>query len=90
MGKGIGILLIVFAAVGILHFVLLCLVRTSEVKKKQLRHVFWYLYGAVFLIGGCLNLMYGESSKLNALFQAGIGLTVLVLHFFGKLETNTR
>jgi hypothetical protein len=90
MQEGLGILLIVIAAVGILHFVSLRLLKTSEVKKRQLRYVFWYFYGAVFLISGIVNLLNAESLKLTALVQAGIGLTILILHLLGKIETHTR
>lgn len=90
MVKGLVILLTVFATVATLNFVFLRLVRTSEVKKQRVRHVFWYVYGVAFLILGIANLTYGESSTLIALFLPGIGLAVLILHYIGKIETKTK
>ena len=91
MVKGLGIFFTVLLGVGILHWVSLRFVRTSKVRAKNLRTIFWYFYGIFFLSFGLLRFSDPDSShKVLALIQAGIGLAVLILVAMGKMNEEVK
>ncbi len=90
MAKGLGIFIAVLIAVGILHWISLRAVKTSKVRAKRLRTIFWYFYGNFFMIFGLVRLSDPDSSKVISLIQALIGLVVLVLVTMGKMEEGVK
>lgn len=86
MLDGFVIFFIVLICVGIVHWVSLCLIKTSKVRAQKLRTIFGYFYGIFFLIFGLVRFFDSDSFKVLYLLQAGIGLAVLVLVATGKMN----
>ena len=85
MEKGLIILLAVFVVVGILHFVSMRSLALPPERKKKLRKIVWYLYGAMFMVLGLLRqLDLGGLSLLNSM-QMAIGGLILTLNYFNKI-----
>jgi uncharacterized membrane protein len=80
MAKGLLILLVVFAIIGMLHIGTLRLINTPEQKKHKIRNVFWYIYGLVFSISG-FDWLH--------VTQMGFGIGIIVLNFLGKIDVKS-
>ena len=93
MEKGLLILLVVFAIIGMLHISTLRLINTPEQKKQKIRSVFWYIYGLVFSVSGFVNLL--PFNTFNGGFdwlhvtQMGFGIGMIVLNFLGKIDVRS-
>ncbi|MGB0198549.1 MAG: hypothetical protein ACPF80_00755 [Flavobacteriaceae bacterium] len=93
MAKGLLILLVVFAIIGIIHIVMLRLINAPEQKKQKIRNVFWYMYGLVFSISGFVNLL--PFNTFNGGFdwlhvaQMGFGIGIIVFNFLGKIDVKS-
>lgn len=73
MEKGLLIMLIVFIAVGLLHFFSLKVIHLPEKTKSKFRKIFIYIYGLYFLTYG-VYLIYTKGIDLF-----GIGFTLLAI-----------
>ncbi len=91
MAKGLLILFIVFAVVGMLHMATLRLVKKPEHKKQKIRKVFWYVYGAIFSTSGIVNLVPADAFDWGFdwvfVVQWAFGVDIIVLNFLGRIET---
>lgn len=87
MEKGILILVSVLVVVALINFSVIRLLKVDEEKKAHYRKVFWYFYGVLFSISGLINLLEKNEFNLIFLLQLVVGITILVLNFFGKIET---
>ncbi len=87
MGKGLLILLAVFAVVAMLNFSSVKLMKLEAVKKTKYKKLFWYFYGVFFIFSGVVNCI--EKSEMSIVFISNtiIGVVVLVLNYLGKFET---
>ena len=90
MEKGILILLGTFIVVAILHLVSMKMTKISEAKKSSYRKLFWYLYGAFFLLSGVINLLEKEAFSWIFSIEILVGLAILILNFLGKIEKKLR
>ena len=93
MTKGLLILLVVFAIIGMLHVGTLRLINTHEQKKQKIRSVFWYMYGMVFSVSGFVNLLqlntFSGGFDWLHVAQMGFGMGMIVLNFLGKIEVKS-
>lgn len=87
MEKGILILVSVLVVVALINFSVIRLLKVDEEKKAHYLKVFWYFYGVLFSISGLINLLEKNEFNLIFLLQLVGGITILVLNFFGKIET---
>ena len=87
MEKGILILVSVLVVVALINFGVIRLLKVDEEKKAHYRKVFWYFYGVSFSISGLINLLEENEFNLIFLLQLVVGITILVLNFFGKIKT---
>jgi len=90
MLKGLVIFFGVLLCVGIVHWISLRLIKTSKVRARKLRTIFWYFYGNFFLIFGLLRFFESDSYKVLYLIQAGIGFLVLILAATGKMNEGVK
>lgn len=87
MEKGILILVSVLVVVALINFSVIRLLKVDEEKKAHYRKVFWYFYSVLFTISGLVNLLEKNEFNLIFLLQSVGGITILILNFFGKIET---
>jgi len=86
MEKGFLILVCTFLVVGIIHVVSMKMTKISEAKKSSYRKLFWYLYGAFFLLSGVINLLEKEAFSWIFSIEILVGLAILILNILGKIE----
>lgn len=86
MIKGLLILFTVFAAIALLNFSSLRLMKLEAVKKAKFRKGFFYFYGLFLILSGVVNCV--EKSELNIVFvvEILIGLVFIITNYLGKLE----
>ncbi len=58
-----------------------------ESKKLHYRKWFWYFYGIIFMLSGGVNLVEKGDLYWSFSIQFLLGLIVIILNFFGKIET---
>ena len=87
MEKGVLIFMSVLAVVALINFSVIYLMKVAGEKKANYRKVFWYFYGVLFSIIGFVNLHEKNEFNLIFILQLVVGITILVLNFFGKIET---
>ena len=89
MSKGLLILLGTFIVVAILHVVSMKMTNISEAKKSSFRKIFWYFYGIIFMLSGGINFIEKGGYGWSFLIQFLLGLVMVILNFFGKIEQKT-
>lgn len=87
MEKGVLIFMSVLAVVALINFGVIRLLKVAEEKKANYRKVFWYFYGVLISISGFVNLHEKNEFNLIFILELVVGITILVLNFFGKIET---
>ena len=87
MGKGLLIFFMVLVVIAIIHFFSLRMMRVSEEKKRTIKKVYWYIYGAFFTLSGLLNMFAVEKFSFFSFVQILCGITFIVLNYLGKIET---
>tara|TARA_B100000768_G_C11099715_1_gene298529 strand:- start:133 stop:459 length:327 start_codon:yes stop_codon:yes gene_type:complete len=85
--KDIIILFATNVIIGILHFISMKIMTIFESKKLHYRKWFWYFYGIIFMLSGGVNLVEKGDLYWSFSIQFLLGLIVIILNFFGKIET---
>jgi uncharacterized membrane protein len=86
MTKGIIIMLIVFAVVAILGWVLNKFGNASEEKKKKFRKYFFGFYGMLLIVQGTAGLLENPGFNWMYVVTIAVGLLIVGVVLFGKLE----
>tara|TARA_B100000795_G_scaffold261862_1_gene239072 strand:- start:567 stop:854 length:288 start_codon:yes stop_codon:yes gene_type:complete len=87
MGKGLFIMICVFIAIIIMHFISLKIYKLSKVAKGNYRKKFFYFYGFYFMgYGVSLNIQKGFD-PIGLGFIA-LAIFVLYLNYKGKINSS--
>lgn len=89
MGKGLLIMIIVFAVVALLHIISLKMTRLNENKKRQFRKIFWYFYGVLFTAQGVVRMIEKERFIIISIIMCIVGLSSIVLNYYDKINPKT-
>ena len=86
MGKGLLILMAVFAVIAVLNLTSSKLLKLEAVKKAKFTKLFWYFYSSFLILSGVVNCV--EKSEITIIFTANIvlGIVTLVLNYLGKFD----
>lgn len=86
MIQGLGIMLVVFAVVGVLHWLSQKSLQQTPEQKKRASIFFWYVYGGFTVLSGLINLF--EKGVFNWFhgLQCLFGILIIGLNYWGKIH----
>ena len=86
MERGLFIMISVFLLIVVIHLISLKLIRTSEKKKKYLRTIFFYIYGAAYVIIGVMQLEPNDTGNIFTILQIAGGIIFKAHNYLGELN----
>lgn len=86
MIQGLGILLVVFAVVGVLHWLSQKSLQLTPEQKKRARLFFWYVYGIFTLFSGAIRIFEKGVFEWFQGLQCLFGILIIGLNYWGKIH----